>query len=63
MTSEDFAADVAVIARIKAVPTILDVLCASTGMGFAAIARVTPDRWIACGVRDEIAFGLVPGGD
>jgi signal transduction histidine kinase len=32
-------------------------------MGFAAVARVTEDRWIACGVRDEIAFGLIPGGE
>lgn len=32
-------------------------------MGFAAIARVTDDRWIACGVRDEIEFGLQPGGE
>jgi signal transduction histidine kinase len=32
-------------------------------MGFAAVARVTPERWIACGVRDGIAFGLQPGGE
>ncbi len=30
-------------------------------MGFAAIARVTSDRWITCGVRDDINFGLRPG--
>jgi signal transduction histidine kinase len=30
-------------------------------MGFAAIARVTEDRWIACAVRDDIAFGMAPG--
>ncbi|MDO9417164.1 GAF domain-containing sensor histidine kinase [Pararhizobium sp.] len=51
------------IQRIASVPTILDVVCQTTGMGFAAIARVTEDRWIACGVRDEIAFGLQPGGE
>ena len=55
------ARDVAAIARIDVVPTILDVVCRTTGMGFAAIARVTEDRWVACGVRDEIAFGLQPG--
>jgi signal transduction histidine kinase len=59
----DFQADIAAVARIKAVPTILEVVCATTGMGFAAVARVTPDRWIACGVRDGIAFGLQPGGE
>ena len=32
-------------------------------MGFAAVARVTEDRWIACSVRDEISFGLQPGGE
>lgn len=51
------------IARIAAVPTILEVLCRTTGMGFAAVARVTGDRWVACSVRDEIQFGLVPGGE
>ena len=30
-------------------------------MGFAAIARVTEDRWITCASRDELAFGLKPG--
>ena len=32
-------------------------------MGFAAVARVTEAQWIACAVRDEIAFGLQPGGE
>jgi signal transduction histidine kinase len=58
-----FQADVAAVAAIAAVPTILEVVCTATGMGFAAVARVTSDRWIACGVRDEIAFGLRPGGE
>ncbi len=54
-------ADVEIVSRIGAVPTILDVVCRVTGMGFAAVARVTEDRWIACAVRDDIAFGLRPG--
>jgi len=49
------------IGRIDAVPMILEVVCRATGMGFAAVARVTQDRWVACAVRDEIAFGLAPG--
>ena len=57
------SADVAAVGRIKAVETILDVVCRTTGMGFAAVARVTEDRWIACAVRDEIAFGLKPGSE
>ena len=60
---DEFADDLAAVASIDAVPTILDVVCRTTGMGFAAVARVTADRWIACAVRDEIAFGLRPGGE
>lgn len=36
-------------------------VCATTGMGFAAIARVTETRWIACQVLDRIDFGMDPG--
>jgi signal transduction histidine kinase len=59
----DLSADIAAVQRIDAVPRILEVVCRSTGMGFAAVARVTEDRWVCCAVRDEIAFGLVPGGE
>ena len=63
MSRHDFQDDLDAIARIDAVPLILDVLCRSTGMGFAAIARVTEDRWVICRTRDQIAFGLPPGGE
>jgi len=56
-------ADVAVLKRVDVVPTILETVCLATGMGFAAIARVTEERWIACSVRDTINFGLKPGGE
>ncbi len=59
--ADDFSADVAAVERIPVVPTILDVICRTTGMGFAAIARVTEERWIACGVQDQIQVGLQPG--
>lgn len=61
--AQDFSQDIEAVARIDAVPTILDVVCRITGMGFAAVARVTEDRWIACSVRDDIGFGLEPGGE
>lgn len=61
--TNDLEADVAAISRIEAVPTILEVVCLTTGMGFAAVARVTEDRWVACSVRDSIEFGLQPGGE
>ena len=56
-------ADVSAVSRIDAVASILEVVCRTTGMGFAAVARVTKDRWVACAVRDEIAVGLTPGGE
>jgi len=56
-------ADIAAISRIDAVASVLEIVCRTTGMGFAAVARVTRDRWVACAVRDEIAFGLLPGGE
>src|SRR5216684_53093 len=58
----DLSADIAAVQGIAAVPRILEVVCRSTGMGFAAVARVTEQRWVCCAVRDEIEFGLVPGG-
>src|ERR1700674_3207996 len=61
--AQDFQADLESVSRIEAVPTILDVVCRTTGMRFAAVARVTAERWIACGVKDEIDFGLKPGGE
>ena len=61
--NNDFQADIDAIGRIDAVPMILDVVCRSTGMGFAAVARVTDDRWIACEILDAISFGLKPGGE
>jgi signal transduction histidine kinase len=62
--SEDsLSKDIQNIKQIPIVPTLLEVVCRTTGMGFAAIARVTQDRWIACGVRDEIHFGLEEGGE
>ncbi len=58
---DDFTADITAIENIDAVPNILDIVCRVTGMGFAAVARVTEDRWIACSTRDLIGFGLKPG--
>src|SRR4029077_4241973 len=61
--ASDLGADIAAVQGIAAVPRILEVVCRSTGMGFAAVARVTEDRWICCAANDEIAFGLKPGGE
>lgn len=55
------ARDIAAINRIEAVPTILRAVTHTTGMRFAAVARVTDARWIACAVHDGVDFGLRPG--
>src|ERR1700761_1564713 len=59
----DPTVDIATVAALDVVPKILEVVCRTTGMGFAAVARVTEDRWIACSVLDNIHFGLQPGGE
>ncbi len=61
--NSDFAADVDAVDNIEAVPAILNVVCRVTGMGFAAVARVTENRWVCLAVNDEIDFGLKPGGE
>lgn len=57
------AADIATIGRINAVPAILQVICETTGMRFAAVARVTETSWTACAVLDTLGFGLDVGGE
>ena len=59
----EYQDDIDAVGRIDAVSTILDVVCRTTGMGFAAVARVTDSRWITCAVKDDISFGLVPGSE
>jgi GAF domain-containing protein len=44
-----------------AIRTILSEVCRITQMGFAAVARVTEARWVACQVEDRIELGLKPG--
>jgi signal transduction histidine kinase len=58
----DLARDIDAVQRIDAVPSILRLICRHTGMGFAAVARVTEHTWTACAVRDEVNFGLAAGG-
>ena len=61
-SAEDIARDVAAVNRLAALPTLLEVLCDSTGMRFAAVARVSENTWTACLVKDEISFGVASGG-
>jgi len=55
--------DVTLISRIQAVPAMLRVVCETTGLRFAAVARVTDTHWMACAVDDRLGFGLAPGGE
>jgi signal transduction histidine kinase len=59
----NIAKDIEAVGNIPAVRSILEVICRTTGMGFAAVARVTDEKWVTCAVRDEINFGLVPGSE
>lgn len=59
----EVADEVAMVSRITIVPAILEMICRTTGLGFAAVAKVTPEQWTACAVRDEIQFGLLVGGE
>ncbi|WP_379964141.1 ATP-binding protein [Epilithonimonas sp. UC225_85] len=61
--AKGFENDIDDINQIPAVAKILEVICNSTGMGFAAVAKVTKDQWIACAVNDKINFGLGVGGE
>lgn len=56
-----FAAEVAALGDDDDIRAILEEVCRVTQMGFAAVARVTEERWIAAQVLDKIEFGLNPG--
>ncbi|MEO8998897.1 MAG: GAF domain-containing sensor histidine kinase [Rhodanobacter sp.] len=57
------ADDVSIISRLDSIATILQTIAHTTGMRFAAVARVTETTWTACAVHDMINFGLKPGGE
>lgn len=57
----DFQAEIQVLADSSLVGTILETVMLATNMRFAAVARVTADRWVACRTVDEVNFGLAEG--
>jgi signal transduction histidine kinase len=61
ISSKSVNHDVSIIQGISIIPGLLNVICRTTKMGFAAVARVTEHHWIACSIHDEISFGLKPG--
>jgi signal transduction histidine kinase len=52
--------DVAAVQRIASIQSILETVAQITGLRFTCIARVTPESWTACAVRDELGLGLRP---
>jgi len=54
-------AEIDAVNRISLIPHLLKLICKDAGMGFAVVARVTNNRWIACNVHDDINFGLKSG--
>ena len=62
-SEEDIRKDIEAVSRIDAVPMILEVVCRTTNMGFAAVARVTEQRWVCCSSLDHLGFGLKSGGE
>ena len=48
------------LGRDERLHAILRDICDTTGMRFAAVARITEQRWIACQVEDRIELGLDP---
>ncbi|SDO72694.1 GAF sensor signal transduction histidine kinase [Sulfitobacter litoralis] len=59
--SHDFQYDIDMLAGSETVGTLLETVMLATNMRFAAVARVTADRWVACRTVDEVNFGLSAG--
>lgn len=59
--THDFQADIEKLADSAFVGTILETVMLATEVRFAAVARVTTDRWVACRTVDEVNFGLAEG--
>ena len=47
--------------KFSAISSLLEVVCRVTGLQVAIIAQVTEAQWVACSVRDEMSFGIMPG--
>jgi signal transduction histidine kinase len=60
---DDLSRDLEAIGAIGSIARMLDIICRTTGMGYATVARVTAQRWVACAVHDNINFGLGVGGE
>lgn len=57
----DFQSDIEIMSGSELIGTVLETIMLATNMRFAAVARVTADRWVACRTVDEVNFGLAEG--
>lgn len=63
MSTSEFEIDIASIGKMESIPLILSLVKATTGLRFAAVARVTTSRWVACAVDDSIGLELAVGSE
>lgn len=61
MQPDDIQSDIDAISNNTQIPIFLETALLATGMGFAAVARVTESQWVTCRAVDQISFGLGPG--
>ncbi len=59
--NHDFQGDIEIMANSDTIRVILETVMLATGMRWAAVARVTKDRWVACRTADDLAFGMAEG--
>lgn len=59
--THDFQSDIETLAGSELVGTILETVMLATEVRFAAVARVTAERWVACRTVDEVNFSLAAG--
>lgn len=55
--------DLASVAAVPGLHSLLEAVAHASGMRLAAVARITDERWTAAAVYDQIDFGLRPGQD
>ncbi|QRR01147.1 sensor histidine kinase [Dyadobacter sandarakinus] len=63
ITDATLARDIQRVQQIPIVSTLLNVICEVTGLGFAAVARVTSEKWITCSVHDNMELGMLAGSE
>lgn len=63
MPNSSFPINIDSIRQMESIPLILRMVKATTGLRFAAVARVTESRWIACAVDDNVGVELDVGSE